>query len=265
LTSKEKPSALSPDGDAAIESRGDASPQPAPTADDVASALRLKIQRSELAPGEWLREARLCSEFGVGRSIVRRALRALGDDGLVELEENRGARISATTVEEVFDLYELRAALYGLAARFACRRASDATIRRMLVKIDQMLSDAASGAPADQIIELSESIFSEMAESASLDAQKMIEAVRRKTRFHFSYVALAITANTPGPYGHWRRVRAALVTRDADGASQAARDILYFMQGEVARIMLARGSSVREDAPSAPAKPVKRRAAANRR
>ncbi|HWU95662.1 MAG TPA: GntR family transcriptional regulator, partial [Sphingomonas sp.] len=46
----------------------------APGADDLAHALRLQIQKSELAPGEWLREARLCSEFGVGRSIVRRAL-----------------------------------------------------------------------------------------------------------------------------------------------------------------------------------------------
>jgi DNA-binding GntR family transcriptional regulator len=238
----------------------------ASTADDLAHALRLQIQKSELAPGEWLREARLCSEFGVGRSIVRRALRTLADDGLIEIEENRGARVSATTVEEVFDLYEVRAALYGLAARFACLRGSDKSIRHMLVNIDKMLSDAASGAPGEQIIEISEAIFSEMAESASLDAQKMIEAVRRKTRFHFSYVALAINANTPGPYEYWRRVRAALVDRDADKASQAARDILYFMQGEVARIMLARGPRIREAAPlPAPAPPIKKRAAANRR
>jgi DNA-binding GntR family transcriptional regulator len=238
----------------------------ASTADDLAHALRLQIQKSELAPGEWLREARLCSEFGVGRSIVRRALRTLADDGLIEIEENRGARVSATTVEEVFDLYEVRAALYGLAARFACLRGSDKSIRHMLVNIDKMLSDAASGAPGEQIIEISEAIFSEMAESASLDAQKMIEAVRRKTRFHFSYVALAINANTPGPYEYWRRVRAALVDRDADKASQAARDILYFMQGEVARIMLARGPRIREAAPlPAPVPPIKKRAAANRR
>ena len=79
----------------------EASPAPA-TADDIAHALRQKIQKSELAPGEWLREARLCGEFGVGRSIVRRALRTLADDGLIELEENRGARVSATTAEEVF-------------------------------------------------------------------------------------------------------------------------------------------------------------------
>ncbi|MFV3129895.1 GntR family transcriptional regulator [Niveispirillum sp. KHB5.9] len=219
-----------------------------PNAEELAQVLRRRIQRQELAPDEWLREARLCAEFGVGRSIVRRALRTLADDGLIELEENRGARVSSTSVEEVFDLYEVRAALYGLAARFACLRASDASIAVMLVKIDQLLKDAATGAPAEQIIALSEAIFSDMAEVASPDAQRMIEAIRRKTRFHFSYVALALSADGPGPYAHWRRVRAALVKRDANEASQAARDILYFMQSEVARIMLAHGSRVRDAA-----------------
>jgi hypothetical protein len=66
-------------------------------------------------------------------------------------------------------------------------------------------------------------------------------SIRRKTRFHFSYVALALSTHGPGPFEHWRRVRAALVARDANEASLAARDIIYYMQGEVARIMLAHG------------------------
>ena len=196
--------------------QGDVSARLVPTADDLAQALRLKIQKSELAQGEWLREARLCSEFGVGRSTVRRALRTLADDGLIELEENRGARVSATTAEEVFDLYEVRAALYGLAARFACSARlgrGDPSHARQYRSFAERRRDRA---PAEQIIEVSEAIFSEMAEFASRDAQKMIESVRRKTRFHFSYVALALNANGPGPYEHWRRVRAALVARDAD-------------------------------------------------
>lgn len=220
----------------------------AQTADTVAQALRSRIQRSELAPGESLREVRLCSEFGVGRSIVRRALRALADDGLVEIEENRGARVSATTVEEVFDLYETRAALYGLATRFACLRGSDEMIQSLLAKIDRLLDQAEAGVAAEDIIETSESIFGEMSECASADAQRMIAAVRRKTRFHFSYVALAINANGPGPYKFWRGVRAGLIERDADKASQCARDILYYMQGEVARMMLARGPRARIEA-----------------
>jgi DNA-binding GntR family transcriptional regulator len=242
------------------------------TAEELAEVLRLRIQRRELAPDEWLREAKLCSEFGVGRSLVRSALRTLAADGLVGLEENRGARVSSTTVEEVFDLYEIRAALYGMAARVACLRASDAAVAELLAKIDQMLSLASKGAPAEEIIEISEAIFSMMAEAAGPDARKMIEGVRRKTRWHYSYVALAINATSPGPYEHWRQVRAALLARDADKASQSARDILYFMQSEVARIMIARGPRLRDDIlmPSPASRPVSRapaktRAVANRR
>jgi DNA-binding GntR family transcriptional regulator len=235
------------------------------TSDDLAQILRLQIQKSELAPGEWLREVRLCSEFNVGRSIIRRALRALADDGLIEIEENRGARVSSTTVEEVFDLYEVRAALYGMAARFACLRGGDATIRAMVAKIDRLLDDAESGVAAERIIEESESIFSDMSACASADAQRMIEAIRRKTRFHFSYVALAINTSGPGPYEHWRKVRAALIDRDAEQASQGARDILYFMQGEVARIMLSRGPRLIADAPSTKTSTTPKRAAPRRK
>jgi DNA-binding GntR family transcriptional regulator len=213
-----------------------------PTSDDVAEALRLRIQKSEILPGEWIREVRLCSEFGIGRSLARRALRTLADDGLIELEENRGARVSETTVEEVFDLYEVRAALYGLAARFACLRASDPAIRDMLVRIDALLDAALRLAPAEEIMDISEAIFTDMTSHASADAQRMIEAIRRKTRWHFSYVALALNANGPGPYEHWRVIRAALVERDADMVSQGARDLIYFMQNAVSKILLARGA-----------------------
>lgn len=209
-------------------------------AEAVARSLRGRIQSNDLEPGIWLREARLCDEFAVGRSVARRALRILAEDGLVEIEENRGARVSATTVEEVFDLYELRAALYGLAARVACLRASDPEREGFLADIDQLLAAAGEDQPAERIIALSEKIFSAMAVHASADARKMIASVRRKTRFHYSYVALAINSGGSGPYDHWRTVRAALVTRDAEKAGQGARDILYFMQGEVARIMLSR-------------------------
>jgi hypothetical protein len=93
----------------------------------------------------------------------------------------------------------------------------------------------------------------------------MIEAIRRKTRFHFSYVALALNATRPGPFDHWRTVRAALVARDAEAASQGARDILYFMQGEVARIMLSRGPRLIADAPQIPSSTTSKRAVPRRK
>jgi DNA-binding GntR family transcriptional regulator len=227
-------------------------------AERVAEGLRHRIQTSEILPGEWLRESRLCQEFGVGRSIARRALRILEEDGLLELEEHRGARVAATSVQEVFDLFEVRAALYGLAARFTCLRGSATSVARMLVMIDQLLLDAENGAKASDVIDLSEAIFSEMATTSSPDARKMIESIRRKTRWHYSYAALDESAGGSGPFEYWRTVRSALIARDADAASEAARGILYFMQHEVSRIMLSRGARTLSEAPPV-ARPVKRK------
>jgi len=211
-----------------------------PTAATVAEGLRRQIQDGLLPPGEWLREARVCAEFGVGRSIARSALRSLADDGLVVIEENRGAYVAATTVQEVFDLYEVRAALYGLAARFACIRATPKHMAETLVLVDELLAASRRGEPAVELIHQSETIFSRLASTGSADAQKMIEAIRRKTRWHYSYVSLAESVDG-GPFQHWEVVREGLATRNGAMASEGARNILYYMQSEAMRLMISRG------------------------
>jgi len=218
------------------------------TAAEVTERLRRQIQDGDWAPGQWLRETRLCSEFEVGRSIVRRALQNLAADGLVVIEQNRGASVALTTLQEVFDLYELRAGLYGVVARFACIRASMALQAEILALIDALLKDAEDGVAADQLIRESEVIFSKMASAASLETQAMIETVRRKTRWHFSYVGLAESPGGVGPFDHWRVVRAGIAARDAARAAEGARNILYFMQNAVSRLMLSRGLGMQQPA-----------------
>ncbi|HEX3886572.1 MAG TPA: GntR family transcriptional regulator [Phenylobacterium sp.] len=217
-----------------------------PTAAEVTEQLRHQIQEGLWAPGEWMREARLCEEFKIGRSIVRRALGELAHDGLVILEPHRGASVTVTTLQEVFDLYELRAALYGVAARFACLRASNAMMTGILEKSDKLIADSEAGESAAELIHQSEVVFSLMAGCASADAQRMIAAVRRKTRWHWSYVGLAESEYPQGVFDHWRVMRAGLAVRDAAKAAEGARGILYFMQSEVARLMLTRGLGMQE-------------------
>jgi DNA-binding GntR family transcriptional regulator len=232
-----------------------------PTAADVTDRLRHQIQEGLWSPGESLREARLCAEFNVGRSIVRRALNNLADDGMVVLEPNRGASVTLTTLQEVFDLYELRAGLYGVAARFACIRAPGPLMAQILRKADALIAAHKAGTPANELIHQSEAIFSLMAGTASVEAQKMIEAVRRKTRWHWSYVGLEQSSSVQGPFDHWVTMRAGLAARDPAKAADGARNILYFMQSEVAQLMLARGLGMQE---SAQPSPQKRRAASAR-
>lgn len=215
-------------------------PSESSNAATLAAALRRQIQDGLLSPGEWLREARICNEFGIGRTIARKALRTLADDGLVVIEENRGAYVAATSVQEVFDLYEVRAALYGCAARFACIRATPKHMAETLDLVDKLLSDYEAGVSAEDLIHLSEDIFSRLASVSSADAQKMIESIRRKTRWHYSYVSLAESAGG-APFNHWRVVRAGLAKRDGAMAAEGARNILYHMQNEAMRLMISRG------------------------
>ncbi|WP_372784270.1 GntR family transcriptional regulator [Phenylobacterium sp.] len=209
------------------------------TAAEVANALRRQIQDGGLLPGDWLREMRICAEFGVGRSITRSALRILADDGLIQIEENRGAFVAATSMQEVFDLYELRAGLYAVAARFTCIRSDPKFMAETLRMIDQLFQHQESAAPAEDIIHESEAIFSRLASVASPEAQRMIEAVRRKTRWHYSYSGLA--EGTGHPFDHWRVLRAGLADRNCAMAAEGARNILYCIQDDVMRLMVSRG------------------------
>ena len=231
-----------------------------PTAAEVTERLRHQIQEGLWSPGEWLREARLCEEFKVGRSIVRRALRNLADDGLVILEANRGACVTVTTLQEVFDLYELRAGLYGVVARFTCLRAPPALMAEILRKTDVLLAAADAHESAEDLIHQSEEIFSLMAQTASSDTRKMIASVRGKTRWHWSYVGLAESPVWTGVFEHWRAMRAGLVARDPALAAEGARGILYFMQNGVSRLMLARGLGMQE--PTRPSSSRRRASAA---
>jgi len=86
--------------------------------------LHQAIVRGELSPNERLVEMELAQKFGVGRASVRAALVRLEQDGLVERELNRGARVRAVSEAEAAEMLEVRAVLEGLAARYAARNAT---------------------------------------------------------------------------------------------------------------------------------------------
>lgn len=80
-----------------------------------------------LLAGTWppqtpLREESLSTLLGTSRTPVRDALRRLEGDGLVEIIPRRGARVIGYTSEEIDSIYDLRAVLEGLAARWAATR-----------------------------------------------------------------------------------------------------------------------------------------------
>ncbi len=86
--------------------------------------LREAIVTGHFQPNERLVEADVARELGVGRSAVRTALARLENEGLVEHERHRGARVRLVGAKEAVEILETRAVLEGLAARHAALKAA---------------------------------------------------------------------------------------------------------------------------------------------
>ena len=100
-----------------------------PRAITVADSLREQMLDGALRDGEKLNEARLAEALGVSRTPLRAALHALAAEGLLEYAPNRGFTVRDFSAELVDEAFEIRAALEGLACRFATRRGLDAIAR----------------------------------------------------------------------------------------------------------------------------------------
>ncbi|HEY0746129.1 MAG TPA: GntR family transcriptional regulator [Steroidobacteraceae bacterium] len=94
----------------------------------IAEALRRAIIEGLLSPGESLRQENLAKHFAVSRIPVREALRQLESEGWVELQRNRGARVTSVSAAEVREIYEIRAALEARALRVAAPMHTPATL-----------------------------------------------------------------------------------------------------------------------------------------
>lgn len=83
----------------------------------VYTALKDKIISGVLSPAESLPEAELAAQHGVSRNTIKKALLMLESEGLVTIEQNKGAKVRAYSKREVLEYLEVREALEGLLIR----------------------------------------------------------------------------------------------------------------------------------------------------
>lgn len=91
----------------------------------VFTRVRQDILCGKYAQGDELTEAGLGAELGVSRTPVREALRQLELEGLVELVPNKGAFVTGISTKDVIDIYQIRARLEGLSARWAAENITE--------------------------------------------------------------------------------------------------------------------------------------------
>lgn len=104
----------------------------------IEQALEQMILAGKLSPGERLIEVDLARRFGTSRGPLREALQTLAARGLVETVRNRGVIVRSISTREATELYDLRAAVFGLAGRLLTDRLNDLMLETMYRFVEEM-------------------------------------------------------------------------------------------------------------------------------
>lgn len=112
--------------------------QRSPSGPVIADWVRQRIRTGRFVPGQRLVEVDIIRQTGASRSKVREALKRLEGEGLVEIEEFRGASVRSSTLDEVRQIYRARMALEGMAVHDFTLNA-DPVVRDRLKALQEQL------------------------------------------------------------------------------------------------------------------------------
>ena len=116
-------------------------------ADQIVDIVRARIIAGEMAGDAPVRQDALAAELGVSKIPLREALARLEQDGLLVSERNRGYVVRALSVEEAYDVFDLRLKIEpeAVAAAAAMLTPADVALgRRALTALDAAV---AAGSP----------------------------------------------------------------------------------------------------------------------
>jgi DNA-binding GntR family transcriptional regulator len=111
--------------------------------EEIREQLIEDILNGRLAPGARIVETKIAQQFGVSQGPVREALRDLELFGFVVSSPFRGTQVRKISTEELFEIYPIRAALEGVAARAAAARMTPETLEHLQELIGAMREAAA--------------------------------------------------------------------------------------------------------------------------
>lgn len=106
--------------------------------DWITSLLREDILNNVIKAGEPLRQQELSKRFEVSMIPVREALRKLESEGLVEVIPNRGAYVSALSIEKIQEIFETRILLEVGALERAFPHMTDGLLAQADHLLDQL-------------------------------------------------------------------------------------------------------------------------------
>ena len=110
-------------------------------ADDVYDQILSAIVNGDIAPGERLIQEKIASQINISRTPVREALLRLEQEGILEISGRKGFSIRQISEDEVRQVYAVREAIEGYAARQIAERKDPAQLAAIKKAVDAELEE----------------------------------------------------------------------------------------------------------------------------
>lgn len=104
----------------------------------IYQAVKARIVDCEMLPGETVYEDRLAREFGTSRTPVREALLKLRNDNLVSIIPRKGTFVSHITVQNVYEIYQIRQLIEPGIAVMVCDSVERGRLLRFLHEFENL-------------------------------------------------------------------------------------------------------------------------------
>jgi DNA-binding GntR family transcriptional regulator len=198
---------------------------------DVVDWVRERIRIGRYVPGQRLVETHIMRETKAPRSKVREALQRLETEGLVTIEEFRGASVKQLSLDEVRQIYRARMALEGLAAaEFATHGTADA--KQRLQALQAQLDEWAERGDHDRFAQLNSAWHALIIEGAGNDYVRQFLGRLSVPIYRLLFTSFYSASRIQAANADHIVITAAILDGRADDAERAMRN--HVNQGLVA-------------------------------
>jgi DNA-binding GntR family transcriptional regulator len=187
--------------------------------EDVYWQLRREIVRGELRPNQPLAEIDMAERLNVSRTPVRESMQRLAADGLV-ISRRRRWLVYEHSKQEIQEIYEVRLALEGYAARLASQRISDAQTEELA----RLREPAAADGQLTVRVEHNEVFHNQLVTIAGNERLTGMLAHNRNFAFNRQVASLYTPEDLAVSGCQHTRLVEAVLARDGDAAERAARE-----------------------------------------
>ncbi len=216
------------------------------TDDECYVRLREAIMKEEFLPNERLIEMDLAQSLGAGRAAIRTALARLEQEGLVQRERYRGARVRLISETEAVEILEVRAALESLAARYAAlnARPEDSDVLLTLLAEQRLRIDEGDLLGASEVNARLHQTLLHMAHHAT--ATRLLDMLKSQN-VRFQYRTILVPGRSERSHQEHSAIVEAVANHDPDGAEAAMRLHLSHVADALRQTRSRRQPEKRED------------------